>query len=165
MLLFSETDWTLPDIGDVSDQFDREYDQDGYETKITGLVRRAAKHDRKESREQYDAWWDAIRVLEKGDHYILVMIRAAGLRPRGDQLRLLGAGILLAAALVLFEFAKEFLSNKYGIDFGKHGAGRDAPFIYLWFAAVSVVVGYWVVRFLVGAKKADDLTSDLLEKL
>jgi hypothetical protein len=29
MLYFSETAWTLPDIGEVNDAFDREYNQGG----------------------------------------------------------------------------------------------------------------------------------------
>src|SRR5436309_14122782 len=34
MLYFTESGWTLPDIMQVSEQFDREYDQDEYEKKI-----------------------------------------------------------------------------------------------------------------------------------
>jgi hypothetical protein len=81
MLYFSETDRTLPDIPEVNDQFDREYDQGEYEKKIVRLVRNAAENDRKESGEQYEARWEAIHLLEKEDHYILVMIRIAELCP------------------------------------------------------------------------------------
>jgi len=38
MLYFSETAWTLPDIADVSDAFDRDYDQARYEEKIGTLL-------------------------------------------------------------------------------------------------------------------------------
>src|SRR5579864_4782799 len=82
MLYFSETHWTLPDIASVSEEFDREYKQDEYEEKITRLVKEASIHDRRESAEQYDLWSDAIRLLKKEDHYILVMIDRAGLRTR-----------------------------------------------------------------------------------
>jgi hypothetical protein len=86
MLYFSETHWTLPDIASVSEQFDHEYDQDEYEEKITRLIKEAAIHDHRRSAEQYDLWRDAIRLLKKEDHYILVMIDRAGLRPhRGSQ--------------------------------------------------------------------------------
>jgi hypothetical protein len=81
MLYFSETHWTLPDITSVSEEFDREYNQDEYEEKITRLVKEAAIHDDRQSVKQYDLWWDAIRLLKKEDHYILVMIDSAGLRP------------------------------------------------------------------------------------
>jgi hypothetical protein len=82
MLYFSETHWTLPDITSVSEQFDHEYNQDEYEEKITRLIKEAAIHDHQQSAEQYEFWWDAIRLLKKEDHYILVMIDGARLRPR-----------------------------------------------------------------------------------
>ena len=81
MLYFSETHSTLPDIASVSEKFDHEYNQDEYEEKITRLIKKAAIHDDRQSAEQYDLWWDAIRLLKKEDHYILVMIDSAGLRP------------------------------------------------------------------------------------
>lgn len=34
MLYFSETDWTLPDIIEVSDEFDNEYDRKDYEKRL-----------------------------------------------------------------------------------------------------------------------------------
>ncbi len=43
MLYFTETGWTLPDIMKVSEDFDRDYDQDEYEQKIAKLVARADK--------------------------------------------------------------------------------------------------------------------------
>ena len=38
MLYFTETGWTLPDMKQVSSDFDRDYDQGEYEQKIGGLV-------------------------------------------------------------------------------------------------------------------------------
>jgi hypothetical protein len=87
MLYFTESGWTLPDIMEVSAEFDREYDQDDYEQKIAALVVKADGRIRKGSGDEYDKWWAAIRLLEREDHYISVMIRLAGLRPRGDQSR------------------------------------------------------------------------------
>lgn len=81
MLYFSETHWTLPDIASVSEKFDHEYNQDEYEEKITRLIKEVAIHDHQQSAGQYDLWWDATRLLKKEDHYILVMIDRAGLRP------------------------------------------------------------------------------------
>jgi hypothetical protein len=45
MLYFTESGWTLPDIMEVSDNFDREYDQDKYERKIAKLVTQADRRD------------------------------------------------------------------------------------------------------------------------
>jgi hypothetical protein len=74
MLYFSETGWTLPDIMEVNDEFDREYDQPEYEKKVSRLARNATKHMRKENPEDFRAWMAAARKLKKEDHYISVMV-------------------------------------------------------------------------------------------
>lgn len=52
MLYFTETAWTLPDIMEVSDEFDRDYDQNEYEKKIAGLIKNLVKRDREENSEE-----------------------------------------------------------------------------------------------------------------
>jgi hypothetical protein len=141
MLYFSETGWTLPDIMTINEAFELEYDQDEYERKVARLAVGASRRARKESREEYDDWLAAIRLLRKGDHYILVMIDFVGLRPRFDQLKLLGAGVAIAALLVFFEFWGMSLSKKYGIE-----AGGYAP----WATAVCALVAYLVFRLVRG---------------
>jgi len=56
MLYFSETDWTLPDISAVSDEFDRGYDQGEFESKIAGLVRHAYNNILQDYGDEYDKW-------------------------------------------------------------------------------------------------------------
>src|ERR1700680_1806378 len=79
MLYFSETDWTLPDIASVSEAFDREYNHEEYEKKISQLVRKARVRTRKENPQELEDWKDAIGILSKEDHYILVMLGEGGL--------------------------------------------------------------------------------------
>jgi hypothetical protein len=101
MLYFTETAWTLPDMAEVSAEFDSQYDQREYERKVTRLIRNARKRARKEDKREFEAWPDAIRALSRGDHYILVMARAAGAaRPPGDLLKLWGTGFALVVAFV-----------------------------------------------------------------
>lgn len=50
MLYFSETAWTLPDIMDVSDEFDRTYDQGEYEKKIADRQERGQAGSKGQSR-------------------------------------------------------------------------------------------------------------------
>src|SRR5580693_7361790 len=78
MLYFSETAWTLPDIMEVNDEFDREYDQTKYENKIARLIRNETKRLRKENPEDFASWTSAARKMKKEDHYISVMIDDAG---------------------------------------------------------------------------------------
>ena len=82
MLYFSEGFWTLPDIMKVNEEFDQEYDSDEYEKKIAGLIAGAftrAKHDDSRS---LQTWQDAFAVLDKEDHYLIVMAQQAGVTGR-----------------------------------------------------------------------------------
>jgi hypothetical protein len=161
MLYFTESGWTLPDMTAVSEDFDSEYDQNKYEKKIARLIRNAAKHDRKESRDEYDEWWSAIRFLKREDHYISVMVGIAGLRPAGDQLRLFGTGLAIVTCLLVVTF----LSIKYQIDLSKYVPSRGALAFYIWATGVVVVIMYLLLRFIIGKKRTDDLTSKMLETI
>jgi hypothetical protein len=110
MLYFSETAWTLPDIADVSDAFDRDYDQAKYEEKIGALVRNFRADSRKNNRSDFDAWANAVRKLGREDHYILVLISAGS--KMGSQvgfLKLLAIGFVITC--VVFAVAYLFLSR------------------------------------------------------
>ncbi|MFZ0957492.1 MAG: hypothetical protein WAN60_14185 [Candidatus Sulfotelmatobacter sp.] len=157
MLYFTESGWTLPDIMTVNEDFDREYDEGEYEHKIAKLVAKADKRIRKGARDDYDKWWAAIRFLEREDHYILVMIRSAGLRPRGDQLRLLAAGLGIVTVMLI----AILLSVKYDI----HMPYQSDLGTVVWVFLACLFVSYMLLRFIIGARKADDLTSTVLKKL
>lgn len=158
MLYFAETAWTLPDIMEVSDEFDRTYDQGEYEQKIADLVRNAGKRALKENREEYGRWWDAIRMVSKEDHYILVMIRRAGLRPPGDGLRLGGTGFAIVAVFC----SAIFISLKFNIELDEYVPSRDRLYFYAWAAAASAVVGYMILRMAWGAQRTDSLVDKIL---
>lgn len=157
MLYFTESGWTLPDIMKVNEDFDREYDQDEYEQKIAKLVKKADSRIRKGPRDDYEKWWDAIRFLQREDHYISVMIRLAGLRRRGDQLRLFVAGLGIATCLLSWTF----ISIKYDIPMPSLGNLG----IFVWAVLACLFVAYTLLRFMVGRTRADDFTSKVLEKL
>lgn len=157
MLYFTESGWTLPDIMRVSEDFDREYDQKEYEQKIAKLVAEADRSVRKGSREDYDRWWAAIRFIQREDHYLSVMVGLAGLRPRGDQLRLFVAGIGLASCILIWVF----LSIKYNVPVPSRG---DMGF-FVWAVFACLFIAYILLRFILGAQRTDDLTSTVLERL
>jgi hypothetical protein len=157
MLYFTESGWTLPDIMKVSEDFDREYDQDEYEQKIAKLVAKADRHILKGARDDYERWWAAIRFLEREDHYISVMIRSAGLRRRGDQLRLFATGLGIVTVILISVFL--------GIKFDIHMPYRIDLGIFVWAFLACLAVAYMLLRFIVGRRRTDDLTSTLLEKL
>ncbi len=157
MLYFTESGWTLPDIMKVSEDFDREYDQDEYEKKIAKLVTKADRRIRKGSRDDYDRWWAAIRLLQREDHYITVMIRLAALRPRGDQLRLFATGLGIVTCILIWTF----IGIKYNIPMPSRGTLG----VFVWAVLACLFVGYTLLRFILGRNRTDELTSKALEKL
>src|SRR5690348_17002384 len=77
MLYFTEVHPSLPDIYEVNEEFERDYDSDEYEKKITALLKSARDRDPKQSPVQEQQWKDAIDSLKNEDHYILVMVDCA----------------------------------------------------------------------------------------
>lgn len=106
MLLFSETSPTLPNITDVNEAFDRDYDPIAYERKIATLVRHIRSAERNNS-EENRRWNEAIRALRGEDYYVLVMVNEAdrGKRSSGDLIRLVLTAVVIVSvllAIVLF---------------------------------------------------------------
>ena len=157
MLYFTESGWTLPDIMMVSEDFDGQYDQGKYEKKIAKLVTRTYRHICNGPRNDYDRWWAATRFLQREDHYISVMIRLAGPRPRGDRLRLFASALGIVTASLIWIF----FAIKYNIP--RPSSGQLGTFV--WAVAACLFVAYLLLRFILGRKRAGDLTSAVLEKL
>jgi len=156
MLYFSEGSAMRPEMQEVSDTFDRDYDQKTYEKKIEKLIQDALKRSRDGGGLDYSSWRDAIRRLRKGDHYILVIIDSAraSVRPLHDRLRLWTAGF---AVVVVLGFVG-FLLAKYNIDPDRYLPSRytrDDLFLAVWGTAAGAVILGGVLRVLLGADKFD----------
>ena len=122
MLYFSETGWTLPGILAVNAEFERDCDEDVYEQRIAGLAASIEKQDEEQNPTEQERWFNALRRLSYGDHYLTVLVdgaesagdsnpwlplfdanRVSSKRPRGDFLRLIAfalAGMALMLILV-----------------------------------------------------------------
>jgi hypothetical protein len=74
MLYFSETAWTLPDMMEVNRAFDGEYDAGKYEEKIAGLIRGLRAEPGERNSKDRAAWDEAVCVLNKEDHYLMVLL-------------------------------------------------------------------------------------------
>jgi hypothetical protein len=104
MLYFSENYWTLPEMPEISKEFDRLYDQEKFEAKIAGLIRRIQQeflHD-----EVAELRWDeAVSTFSKEDHYLLVLLKdnktdtPTRTRSLGSYIKLLLIGFLIAFAI------------------------------------------------------------------
>jgi hypothetical protein len=111
MLYFSETGWTLPDMQEVSEDFDRDSDQEDYEAKIAGIIRNAQPTDGID----LEMWDEAVYALAREDHYLSVLIgegnnsvRPAAVSPFVDRLKLVAA----AAAIIVVMMAWSYFFGK-----------------------------------------------------
>jgi hypothetical protein len=159
MLYFSETGWTLPDMMQVYDAFEREFDSHEYERKIAKLIRNADKHARRESAETYQSWWSAIRFLKKEDHYISVMVTVAGIRPAGDLPKLFLKALAFMSVIGILVFVR----RRYDSFFVRHPV--PDPYFVMWMVGVCVVAGYFLLGFAIGAKRRGDILSKTLEAI
>lgn len=100
MLYFTETGWTLPEMKEVSSEFDKNYDQDKYEQKIASLIGGMQAHFTDEERTKWDS---ALEKLREGDHYLVVLVDAANPTEKGanDNLKILLVGLVFLALAAL----------------------------------------------------------------
>lgn len=155
MLYFTESGWTLPDMPEISDKFDREYDQDEYEEKIAKLVNAAANRTKKTSRDEYRHWWAAIRLLKTEDHYVSVLIDEADLRPPGDLLKLWSAGFVIVGLVIAYAV----FSADYDIDWSKYFPDQAAFDRFFWGTLGSVFALYLAARVVFGSRMDDWLVK------
>jgi hypothetical protein len=99
MMYFSETGCSLPDIMDVSDAFDRDYDMAVYEEKIGKLIRNFCTDSRKNNRDDFLSWKEAVRVLRREDHYLIVLIDAKPTPKSNSFIKLVTIGVVLTCVV------------------------------------------------------------------
>jgi len=110
MLYFTESEETLPDMLEVNEQFEKEYNTAKYEKKIAGLLRNAFRRNREESTESESRWNKAVADLRKGDHYLLVMLDQS-LQPESDFWIVAGWSFLLAVGGIVAVGLWQYLDN------------------------------------------------------
>lgn len=151
MLYFSESYPTLPDMAEIAERFETECDDEEYETKISELSKSAYRRGRKESAETARLWKEAVRVLQKEDHYILVMLEIP--RSASDVWK------LPLTALVLVAFG---LSIVVGVDWIRHHLAIRIPDTVQLVAFVLALL----LLFLLGlSEKAGKFLQALIERI
>ena len=156
-LYFSESGWTLPDMDRVNEEFEHTYDENEYEYKIAALIRNARKRDGATNPEDKKLWSEAVGILRKEDHYILVMIKQAGIstRPRGDFAWLLMTGLGIIGLLIGLTVVLDYLN----VDIS-NGAFR----FYSWVAMASAVTIYLLASLVLGRARTDHFLGRIVER-
>src|ERR1041385_7920039 len=154
MLYFSETAWTLPDILEVNAKFDHQCNQEEYEKKIGGLIRNSRKRAHKDDKQEFDAWSEAIRMLSKEDHYLLVMDGQAGIRPTGDLLKLLATALAIIGGFLVLAY----LADRVGIDLGR----GSVLWFFAWAILACAALIYLLLHMFLGRERAQGLLDKVL---
>jgi hypothetical protein len=111
MMYFTESEERLEDPAKLNEEFEAAYDTDEFESKTSSLLHNAYRRLKKENVDSVRKWHDAIRVLRKGDHYLLVLWDLGPQeRPPYDSLKLFGTAILLIVALLGVIFLVDHLN-------------------------------------------------------
>lgn len=140
-------------VGSATDYFENEENDadDLYEEKIAQLIRSAVKRARRDSPEEYAAWWGAIGILKKKDLFLNVLIRRSGVRPPGDILKLLGTALLV----VVIPMCCIILMDKFGIDLPP----RRTLVFYVWITVAVLAVAGTIDWYASGGKTVDTIIS------
>jgi hypothetical protein len=77
MLSFSESDPDFIVDQHLVEQLAAEISDDEYENKVAGLIERAFEEDTGRDRRAVDVYGEAYNVLNRGDHYLLIMLSGA----------------------------------------------------------------------------------------
>ena len=154
MMYFTENEEMPEDPIALNDEFEAKYDSDEYEAKISLLLRHAYARVLKENPEGGKQWKAALKELRRGDHYLLVLWGSPVLwhgkpreaRPKGDFLKLLGAGLLVAGLLVAVIFAINLIADHYGIhwDGGRRGGTQTRMPVWLQRLLIFILVGSYI---------------------
>ena len=157
MLTWSEsgtekTDPTLPG------RLETEISDEQCEKKIAGLAQRAYDRDVAASRDARSRYEEAYRALNRGDHYLLVMLdQVQGLKPGTPWWRITLIGVVAVAAL----FGLQIVVARY---LG-HDPSRDEEGFFAWAAAMALGCGYLLTRSLLGCDRVDRIIGRVFDAL
>ena len=114
MMYFTEWDDSCENPIQLNEEFEAQYETAEYEAKVAGLLKNAYKRVKTESSQAKLTWDEAMNVLKKGDHYILVLWRSApkSEHPRRDAFIQVGIGVAIAFLIAAVIIIKELLANK-----------------------------------------------------
>jgi hypothetical protein len=94
MLYYSETGWTLDDMAEVKEAFDRECDRKEFERKVVYLITCFLSRVRVHDKDEYNAWINAMQALRRDRYYIKPLV--SRVKPAQDLV-----GIAITAAVIL----------------------------------------------------------------
>jgi hypothetical protein len=99
MLYFSESGWTLEDMDEVNEIFERDYKRRDYEKRVGRLIRKLRVRVRAAYGDEFEGWTRAVHALRGEDHYLKHLIAVS--KPRGELTRLVITALVVAGVMLL----------------------------------------------------------------
>lgn len=135
-------------------EFEAEYEWQAFETKLSGLMERAYKRDKQENSQTAESWHDAIQMLRKGNHYIVVPWAMTSVRRLTllDWLRMLaipatflgGIAIVLILLKLLLQSGNLLLLFAFLLALFLIGLFRPAVFSQLFHGSILFLIKLFV---------------------
>jgi hypothetical protein len=166
MMYFTEGPDAIEDPTVLNDDFEAEYDTPTYEAKMSELLHRAYARVKKENPQTARTWNESIRILRKGDHYLLVLWNQEGSikSSANNFLKVFTVVASLIAALV----GLVLILDHYGVQLGsRRRAGPNTSnsslppwlqgfFVFLMFVGYGYyVVVPWMTKRVFRKRKSD----------
>lgn len=166
MMYFTEGPDATEDPAVLNDEFEAEYDMATYEAKMSKLLHRAYARVKKENPETVRTWNESIRILRKGDHYLLALWNQNA-SIKGATNNFLKV-FMVVASLIVALVALLLILDHYGVQLGnrRRGVGPNTsnsslpPWIQEFFVFL-MIVGYayyvvvpWMTKRLFCKKKS-----------
>lgn len=103
MMYFTASAWAPPGMWEVNEAFERSYDTPTYEAKIARLAAIAREHVSDSG--EIQMWVEAVQVLRREDHYLLVLIAASSSSysrtELKDRTKLVGTALLIVLLILV----------------------------------------------------------------
>ncbi|HZV58738.1 MAG TPA: hypothetical protein VFF42_00255 [Candidatus Eremiobacteraceae bacterium] len=132
MMYFTESDPSYDGYIGLTAEFEEQYDTAAYETKVSRLLHNAHARLKKENPEKFREWCQATRVLQKGDHYILILLGSgSSSRSHSFTYRQLALPVI-SLALIVITYAA--FVHHFGPSTGRSKSGRapdQATYVFL----------------------------------
>jgi hypothetical protein len=153
MLYFTERHAQIDGMSAISDEFDRDYDQNAYEKKVAAIAHRAYKHDKRNDSDAARRWLAAASHMKSEDHYLTVILHKAGV-PKRDKSKM---QLLLFAAVLALGFgylaAANYVDQRLGLaqrSYYGHSSTRSSGFLFIVLAGLAALIYFYMYFFMRG---------------
>jgi hypothetical protein len=155
MMYFTESTDATEDPIALNDEFEAHYDSGEYEAKISRLLKNAHRRLKQENPEKFRVWGQATRILQKGDHYIIILLGpSSSSRRHTFHYRQLAWPVI---SLTLFVIGFIAFAHHFGSVTGTHGRSGQAPdqatymFLPAWlkYSFLSILVSVYFYAVIV----------------